>query len=62
MTTVMDWINVAGMICTVFLLLSFAFLPVKKTHRHYLSVCLAVAIGIMQVRRNASLLTRMQAC
>ncbi|KIN04716.1 hypothetical protein OIDMADRAFT_50558 [Oidiodendron maius Zn] len=49
MTTVMDWINVAGMICTVFLLLSFAFLPVKKTHRHYLSVCLAVAIGLMQL-------------
>jgi hypothetical protein len=62
MTTVMDWINVAGMACTVFLLLSFAFLPVKQTHRHYLSVCLAVAIGLMQVRRNVSLLIRMQVC
>jgi hypothetical protein len=49
-----DWINVAGLICTLFLLLSFAFLPVKETHRHYLSVCLAVAITIMQVRRTAS--------
>src|SRR5258708_9950764 len=37
-----NWINVVGMVCTVFLLVSFAFLPVNMTHRHYLSVCLAI--------------------
>jgi hypothetical protein len=46
----MDWVNVVGMICSVFLLVSFVVLPVKKTHRHYLSVCLAISIAIMQVR------------
>jgi hypothetical protein len=54
MTTAMEWINVVGLICTVFLLLSFAFLPVKKTHRHYLSVCLCVAVLVMQVRSTAT--------
>jgi hypothetical protein len=49
-TTAMDWVNVVGMICSVFLLVSFVVLPVKKTHRHYLSVCLAISIAIMQVR------------
>ncbi|KAK0118774.1 hypothetical protein ONS95_007656 [Cadophora gregata] len=44
-----SWLNVAGMVCSMFLILSFAFLPVEKTHRHYLSVCLAVAIIIMQL-------------
>lgn len=48
-TTAMDWVNVVGMVCTVFLLISFAVLPVKKTHRHYLSVCLAISIAVMQV-------------
>jgi hypothetical protein len=33
----------------MFLLISFAFLPVGKTHRHYLSVCLAMATVMMQV-------------
>lgn len=44
-----DWINVAGMVCSMFLLISFAFLPVGKTHRHYLSICLAIATVMMQV-------------
>lgn len=44
-----DWINVAGIICCVFLLVSFAFLPVEKTHRHYLSICLAIATVFLQV-------------
>jgi hypothetical protein len=44
-----SWINVAGVICSVFLLVSFAFLPIGKTHRHYLSVCLTIAVILMQV-------------
>ncbi|KAH6675602.1 G protein-like protein-coupled receptor : GPCR, secretin-like protein [Halenospora varia] len=44
-----NWINVIGMTCSVFLLASFIFLPVDKTHRHYLSVCLTVAVVLMQL-------------
>jgi hypothetical protein len=48
-TSASNWLNVVGLVCTVFLLLSFAVLPVEKTHRHYLSICLVIAIVIMQV-------------
>lgn len=48
-TNASNWLNVVGLVCTVFLLLSFAVLPVEKTHRHYLSICLVIAIVIMQV-------------
>jgi hypothetical protein len=50
----MDWISVVSLISTVFLLASFAFLPVSKTHRHYLTVCLTVAVGIMSVSTKPS--------
>ena len=46
-----NWLNVAGMVCTVSLLISFLALPVEKTSRHYLTVCFIVAVCIMQVRR-----------
>ncbi|KAE9381725.1 G protein-like protein-coupled receptor : GPCR, secretin-like protein [Stipitochalara longipes BDJ] len=49
MTQSASWINVAGMACSMFLIISFAFLPVGKTHRHYLSVCLAIATVMMQL-------------
>jgi hypothetical protein len=45
-----SWINVAGIVCTAFLLLSWAALPIEKTHRHYLSICLAIGVTFMQVR------------
>src|ERR1700726_3206212 len=48
-TQAASWINVVGMACSVFLLLSFAALPVEKTHRHYLSICLAIGTIFMQV-------------
>lgn len=48
-TQVSSWINVAGLASTLFLLLSFACLPVEKTHRHYLSICLTISVVIMQV-------------
>ncbi|CZT00371.1 hypothetical protein WAI453_013316 [Rhynchosporium graminicola] len=57
-----SWINVGGVICSAFLLLSFAFLPVEKTHRHYLSVCLAVAIVIMQFGFIIPLAAKPKAC
>ncbi|KAL2270895.1 hypothetical protein VTJ83DRAFT_266 [Remersonia thermophila] len=44
-----NWISVAGTICCVFLLLSWAILPVEKTFRHYLSISLTVAVALMNL-------------
>ncbi|KAI1277087.1 hypothetical protein F5Y07DRAFT_112674 [Xylaria sp. FL0933] len=44
-----DWVNVAGMIGCAFLLLSWIVLPVERTHRHYLSICLTVAVVFMNL-------------
>lgn len=52
--TAANWVNVVGMICCGFLLISWIVLPVEKTHRHYLSISLACAIVLM----NVSLFTR----
>ena len=49
MTLAANWINVLSLVCIAFLLLSFAVLPVGKTHRHYLSVCLAIGVTLMSV-------------
>lgn len=48
-TEIANWVNVAALILTVFLLLSFAVLPVKWTHRHYLSICLALGVACIEV-------------
>lgn len=42
-------LNVAGLICLVFLLASYTFLPAEKTRRHYLSYCLIIAAIWMAV-------------
>ncbi|KAI1421008.1 hypothetical protein F5Y12DRAFT_790609 [Xylaria sp. FL1777] len=44
-----DWVNVAGMVGCGFLLLSWLVLPVERTHRHYLSICLTVAVVFMNL-------------
>jgi hypothetical protein len=44
-----NWVNVAALTTTVFLLVSFIVLPVKWTHRHYLSICLAIGVGCIEV-------------
>ncbi|KAL5596774.1 hypothetical protein BROUX41_006542 [Berkeleyomyces rouxiae] len=49
MASVADWISVVGVMCCVFLLVSWAVLPVEKTHRHYLSICLTIAVAIMSL-------------
>ena len=46
---VAEWISVAGAACCAFLLLSWLVLPVEKTHRHYLSICLTIAVMLMNV-------------
>ncbi|KAI0383711.1 hypothetical protein F5Y04DRAFT_19411 [Hypomontagnella monticulosa] len=48
-TAAADWINVAGMICCGFLLISWIVLPVEKTHRHYLSISLTCAVALMNL-------------
>lgn len=48
------YVNLVGVACCCFLLLSFAVLPVEVTRRHYLSVCLAFAVLLMQVRPRAA--------
>lgn len=41
---VAEWLNVAGLIMLVFMLLSYIVLPTQKTRSHYLSVCLIIAV------------------
>ena len=49
-TEVASWVNVAAMFATLFVLISYAVLPVKWTSRHYLSVCLALGVFFIEVR------------
>lgn len=44
-----DWISVVSTVCCLFLLLSWAILPIDKTHRHYLSICLTLAVVFMNL-------------
>jgi hypothetical protein len=37
-------ISAVGLVICIFLLLSWVFLPVEKTRRHYLSICLVIGI------------------
>ncbi|KAJ5512881.1 hypothetical protein N7463_002433 [Penicillium fimorum] len=43
---VTSWISVAILPLCIFLLISYAVLPVKHTHRHYLSICFTLAFII----------------
>jgi hypothetical protein len=54
-TDVASWVNVAGIVCVMFLLITWAVLPVEKTHRHYLSICLAIGVVFMEVSFQESL-------
>ncbi len=42
-------VSVVGTVCCLFLLLSWAALPVDKTNRHYLSISLTSAVVLMNV-------------
>lgn len=46
---VAEWIAVVSTVFCVFLLLSWAALPVEKTSRHYLSVCLTSGVLLMNL-------------
>lgn len=49
-----NWVAVASTICCLFLLVSWAVLPVDKTFRHYLSISLTVGVMMMNVRFGTS--------
>ena len=49
MTTAANWVNVGSIIFAVFMLVSWAVLPPSKSGRHYLSICLTIAIIFMSV-------------
>lgn len=54
MTTVANWVATSSVIFCAFLLLSWAVLPVDKTGRHYLSVCLTASVLMMNVSARLS--------
>jgi hypothetical protein len=49
LTAVGDWVATASLICCCLLLLSWLCLPVEKTNRHYLSICLTIPIALMNL-------------
>lgn len=44
-----EWVSVASTVCCLFLLLSWTVLPIDKTHRHYLSICLTLSVVLMNL-------------
>jgi hypothetical protein len=58
-TQIANRVNVGALVASLFLLASFAILPVKWTHRHYLGVCLTIAIVFMEVQHRTFPLTRL---
>ncbi|KAK2749253.1 hypothetical protein FQN57_006869 [Myotisia sp. PD_48] len=48
-TEIANWIAVVIFILNALVLISFAVLPVKVTHRHYLNVCLIMGIMFMDL-------------
>jgi len=49
MTTTANWVAVVGTVSCLFLLISWAVLPVDKTFRHYLSISLTTAVLFMSL-------------
>lgn len=49
MSTAANWVAVVSTVGCLFLLLSWAVLPVDKTFRHYLSICLTTAVMFMNL-------------
>ncbi|PGH11103.1 hypothetical protein AJ79_05048 [Helicocarpus griseus UAMH5409] len=61
-TEVANWIAVVVFSLNCLMLLSFAVLPVKWTHRHYLSVCLALGIVFMELSFIVPLAAKPKEC
>ncbi|PGH18936.1 hypothetical protein AJ80_04263 [Polytolypa hystricis UAMH7299] len=61
-TEVANWLALVVFILNCLMLLSFAVLPTKWTHRHYLGVCLAIAILFMELAFIVPLGARPEEC
>lgn len=48
-STAANWVAVVSTVCCLFLLVSWAVLPVDKTFRHYLSISLTTAVAFMNL-------------
>ncbi|CAG8378895.1 unnamed protein product [Penicillium salamii] len=59
---VASWISVAILPLCIFLLISYAVLPVKWTHRHYLSICFTIGICFMELAFIIPLGARPEQC
>lgn len=57
-----QWVAVGSTCCCLFLLLSWTVLPIDKTHRHYLSICLTIAVVMMNLGFIIPLLGRPDQC
>lgn len=53
--------SAVGLVICTFLLLSWAFLPVEKTRRHYLSICLVIGIVLEAVSAHTCFLANKSA-
>lgn len=61
-TEIASWVNVAAMFSTLFVLISYAVLPVKWTSRHYLSVCLAIGVFCIEMAFLIPLASKPNVC
>ncbi|EMC99624.1 hypothetical protein BAUCODRAFT_52233, partial [Baudoinia panamericana UAMH 10762] len=57
-----NWVAVPSFILTSLLLLTYAFLPEEKSHRHYLSIGLTVSLLLMSLAFIVPLSTRPHQC
>ncbi|KAL2218597.1 hypothetical protein M432DRAFT_377923 [Thermoascus aurantiacus ATCC 26904] len=61
-TVISSWINVAILPLSIFLLVTYAVLPEKWTHRHYLSICFTLGICCMEIAFIIPLGTKPNEC
>ncbi|WEW58838.1 hypothetical protein PRK78_004306 [Emydomyces testavorans] len=61
-TEVANWIALVVFVANFFVLVSYAVLPAKFTHRHYLSICLIIAIMLMELSFIIPLGAKPQQC
>ena len=48
-TVLVEWAACLSVLCCMFLMVSWAILPVAETKRHYLTVCLTAGVLLMSV-------------
>ncbi|KAJ9615864.1 hypothetical protein H2200_001941 [Cladophialophora chaetospira] len=61
-TEIANWVNVVALLFSAYLLLSFVILPVKYTHRHYLSVCLTLGVVFSELAFIIPLASKPEQC